>query len=55
VGSAIGGILAEHAGYAATGYVGCAGCLLGLFVGFPSLFRSLPAARPIDFDLGRNS
>jgi hypothetical protein len=55
VGSGIGGILAEHAGYAATGYLGCAGCLLGLLVGFPSLFRSLPAARPIDFDLGRNS
>jgi hypothetical protein len=55
VGSGVGGILAAHAGYSATGYLGCAGCLLGLLVGFPSLFRSLGTARPIDFDLGRNS
>ncbi|HVW68122.1 MAG TPA: hypothetical protein VHB68_04065 [Steroidobacteraceae bacterium] len=44
VGSGLGGALAEHAGYPATGYLGFAGCLLGLFVGFPSLFRHLTAA-----------
>ncbi len=40
-GAWIGGLLAEHAGYSVTGILGCAGCGLGLALGFPSLFRAL--------------
>jgi len=41
VGAWLGGVLAEHAGYAATGALGFAGCILGLVIGYPSLFRAL--------------
>jgi predicted MFS family arabinose efflux permease len=40
-GAWIGGVLAEHAGYSVTGLLGFSGCMLGLAVGFPSLFRAL--------------
>ncbi len=45
-GAWIGGVLAEHAGYSVTGALGFAGCVLGLAVGFPSLFRALDRQRP---------
>ena len=40
-GAWIGGILAEHVGYSVTGTLGFVGCLLGIGIGFPSLFRAL--------------
>jgi hypothetical protein len=55
LGAGLGGTLAEHAGYSATGYLGFAGCVLGLLVGFPSLFRQLGASVPIDSTFGRIS
>jgi len=45
-GAWIGGVLAEHAGYSVTGVIGFAGCVLGLVVGFPSLFRALEKCAP---------
>jgi MFS family permease len=45
LGAGAGGVLAEHAGYSATGVLGLTGCLLGLFLGTPSLFRALQAKR----------
>lgn len=53
VGSGLGGVLSEHAGYSVTGYLGSGGCLLGLLIGFPSLFRYL--SKPIDSTIGRIS
>lgn len=41
LGAWVGGILADHISYNATGMLGCAMCVLGLAVGYPSLFRSL--------------
>jgi MFS transporter, DHA1 family, inner membrane transport protein len=41
----IGGLLAESFGYSITGVLGFAGCMSGLVLGFPSLFRAL--SRPI--------
>jgi predicted MFS family arabinose efflux permease len=35
------GQLAQHATYSATGVLGLACCLLGLTIGFPSVFRAL--------------
>jgi hypothetical protein len=43
----MGGVLAEHAGYSVTGALGFAGCMLGLVVGFPSLFRALADDRSL--------
>jgi len=36
-----GGVLADHIGYSVTGALGFCGCILGIVVGFPSLFRAL--------------
>jgi MFS family permease len=41
VGAGVGGILAEHATYSSTGVLGFCGCVLGLALGCPSLFRAL--------------
>jgi predicted MFS family arabinose efflux permease len=41
VGAGVGGVLAEHTSYSATGVLGFFGCMLGLGIGFPSLFRAL--------------
>lgn len=41
VGAGIGGMLAEHTTYSMTGVLGFTGCLLGIALGFPSLFRAL--------------
>lgn len=43
LGAGLGGVVAEHASYAATGLIGFVGCALGLAIGFPSLFRALRA------------
>jgi len=43
VGTATAGVLADHVSYSATGVLGFVGCALGLFIGFPSLFRALAA------------
>jgi predicted MFS family arabinose efflux permease len=40
-GAGIGGLVAQHAAYSATGLLGFLACATGLAVGFPSLFRSL--------------
>jgi hypothetical protein len=45
LGAGAGGVLADHAGYSATGVLGFAGCMLGLFLGTPSLLRALQAKR----------
>jgi predicted MFS family arabinose efflux permease len=42
IGSWIGGLLAQHVSYSSTGTLGCAVCLLGLILGYPTLFRALP-------------
>ena len=41
VGAWIGGLFAEHVSYAATGTFACAACLMGIVIGYPSLFRAL--------------
>lgn len=41
LGAAAGGVLADHATYSSTGVLGFVGCMLGLALGFPSLFRAL--------------
>jgi predicted MFS family arabinose efflux permease len=41
-GAWIGGLLAQHVSYAATGTFGCVACLVGIVVGYPTLFRALP-------------
>ena len=41
VGAWCGGVIADHFGYASIGLLGVVACLLGLLVGFPSLFRAL--------------
>lgn len=41
LGAAAGGVLADHVSYASTGTFGLVGCLLGMIIGFPSLFRAL--------------
>ena len=41
VGAWCGGVIADHFGYASIGVLGVVACLLGLLVGFPSLFRAL--------------
>jgi predicted MFS family arabinose efflux permease len=45
-GAGIGGFVAQHTAYSATGLLGFLACATGLALGFPSLFRSLrkPAA-----------
>jgi predicted MFS family arabinose efflux permease len=45
VGSWIGGLLAQHVSYSSTGTYGCAVCLIGLVLGYPTLFRALDRAR----------
>jgi predicted MFS family arabinose efflux permease len=42
VGAWIGGLLVQHVSYASTGTFACAACLVGVVVGYPSLFRALP-------------
>ncbi len=44
-GAWIGGLLAEHHGYSITGLLGFAGCLIGMALGFPSLFKALDRRR----------
>jgi predicted MFS family arabinose efflux permease len=41
IGSWIGGLLAQHVSYASTGTFGCAACLAGIIIGYPTLFRAL--------------
>jgi hypothetical protein len=41
VGVWIGGLLAEYISYSTIGLLGFAGCMLGIVIGFPSLFRAL--------------
>ena len=41
VGAWAGGVVAQHFGYSSIGAMGVVACLLGLFVGFPSLFKVL--------------
>ncbi len=41
VGAWAGGVVAQHFGYSSIGAMGVVACLLGLFVGFPSLFNVL--------------
>jgi predicted MFS family arabinose efflux permease len=41
VGAGIGGLVAEHQGYAAIGVMGSVSCGLAIGVGFPTLFREL--------------
>jgi hypothetical protein len=43
----IGGLLAESFGYSITGVLGFAGCISGLVLGFPSLFRALSRPVPV--------
>jgi len=45
IGGWIGGLLAQHVSYASTGTFGCAACLVGLIVGYPTLFRALDRSR----------
>jgi len=45
IGGWIGGLLAQHVSYASTGTFGCAACLVGLAVGYPTLFRALDRSR----------
>jgi predicted MFS family arabinose efflux permease len=40
-----GGVLAQHIGYSVTGALGFCGCILGIVVGFPSLFRAIDRKR----------
>jgi len=42
VGAWIGGLVVQYVGYASTGTIACAACLLGVVVGYPALFRTLP-------------
>jgi predicted MFS family arabinose efflux permease len=44
VGAGVAGVLADHISFASTGVLGFVGCALGLFVGFPNLFRALAHA-----------
>jgi predicted MFS family arabinose efflux permease len=46
VGVWIGGLLAQYISYSTIGVLGLAGCMLGLFFGFPSLIRALRGAEP---------
>jgi len=41
VGVWIGGLLAEYVSYSTIGLLGFAGCMLGIIIGYPSLFRAL--------------
>jgi predicted MFS family arabinose efflux permease len=41
IGAWIGGLLAQHVSYASTGTFGCAACLAGIIIGYPTLFRAL--------------
>ena len=41
LGAWIGGMLAQHVSYTSTGTFGCAVCLAGIIVGYPTLFRAL--------------
>jgi predicted MFS family arabinose efflux permease len=45
VGAWLAGLLAQHVSYSATGTYGCAVCLIGLFLGYPTLFRALDRVR----------
>jgi predicted MFS family arabinose efflux permease len=45
VGSWVAGLLAQHVSYSSTGTYGCAVCLIGLVLGYPTLFRALARAR----------
>jgi predicted MFS family arabinose efflux permease len=61
LGAGAGGLLAGHTSYSATGFLAFGGCMVGLFVGFPSLFRALralrsvlPAGTPADLSLSRD-
>lgn len=41
IGAWIGGMLAQHVSYTSTGTFGCAVCVAGIIVGYPTLFRAL--------------
>jgi predicted MFS family arabinose efflux permease len=41
LGAGLGGVLAEHTTYSATGMLGFIGCAVGMALGFPSLFKVL--------------
>ena len=41
IGAWTGGVLAQHVSYASTGTFGCAACLAGIIIGYPTLFRAL--------------
>ena len=43
LGALLGGVVAEHMSYAATGVLGFIGCMVGLLFGLPMLFRALKA------------
>jgi predicted MFS family arabinose efflux permease len=45
-GAWIGGLLAQHVSYASTGTFGCAACLAGIIIGYPTLFRALTQHSP---------
>jgi predicted MFS family arabinose efflux permease len=46
IGSWIGGLLAQHVSFASTGTFGCATCLAGIIIGYPTLFRALTQRGP---------
>jgi predicted MFS family arabinose efflux permease len=47
IGAWIGGLLAQHVSYASTGTFGCAVCLAGIILGYPTLFRALAQRSPL--------
>ena len=48
IGAWIGGLLAQHVSYSSTGTFGCATCLAGIIVGYPTLFRALAERRQLE-------
>jgi len=47
VGTFLGGFVAEHSSYSATGAVGFSACVVGLALGYPSIFRALARQRSL--------
>jgi predicted MFS family arabinose efflux permease len=48
VGAWMGGLLAQHVSYTSTGTFGCAVCVAGIIIGYPTLFRALTERSLLD-------
>ena len=48
IGAWMGGLLAQHVSYTSTGTFGCAVCVAGIIIGYPTLFRALAERRLLE-------